>query len=193
MAAPTENDIKQIQKVDQVQTRLLAPKITVKKNPGDGSSNFLAMPQKGSSAMLSKSSINQVSNTSLGDKRVTDQFVRPVALKEKTQMSLANQRANPRPPSSSGRKAAAQSKLLAQNSSGDSNYSEDNYDNDFDENEDKEADLKLEKLRKAMKRENVTAAKVVTKANIQVLRQPDGAKPTLKMGPATGKGGITMA
>ena len=88
--------------------------------------------------------------------------------------------------------ATAQKKsMLAQNS--DDEYSDDNYDeNDFDEVEDEAADLKLEKLRKALKRENVTAAKVVSKAGVRVQREEAG-KPALKMGPATGKGTVTMA
>lgn len=57
--------------------------------------------------------------------------------------------------------------MLARNSSGDE-YSDDKYDeNDFDDGDDNnDADLKLEKLRKAMQRENITANKVVTKHNI---------------------------
>lgn len=83
--------------------------------------------------------------------------------------------------------------MLAQNSSGD-DYSSDNYDeNDFDDaTDDKEADLKLERLRKAMQRENITANKVVTKANIQVLKSDEASKRVLKKGPATGKGTVTM-
>lgn len=56
--------------------------------------------------------------------------------------------------------------MLAEKSGSDE-YSDDNYDeNDFDEAEDAEADLKLEKLRKAMQREANNATRVVTKANI---------------------------
>lgn len=83
--------------------------------------------------------------------------------------------------------------MLAQNSD-DDEYSDDNYDeNDFDEAEDKEADLKLEKLRKALKRENATAAKVVSKHGLQVHKGEEQGKPALRMGPATGKGTVTMA
>ena len=80
--------------------------------------------------------------------------------------------------------------MLASNSE-DEDYSDDNYDeNDFDDAADDEADKKLENLRKALKRENVTAAKVVTKHNIQVNKE--AVKPSLKMGPVI-KGNITMA
>ena len=72
---------------------------------------------------------------------------------------MAHQKANPRPPSSSGRKVITKTgvppkkSMLAQNS--DDDYSEDNYDeNDFDDAADEEADKKLENLRKALKREN---------------------------------------
>ena len=79
-------------------------------------------------------------------------------------MSLAQQKANPRPPSSSGRKPKVVTKsMLHENSGGSDDYSEDNYDNDFDEAADVEADLKLERLRKAMQRENTKAVKVVKK------------------------------
>lgn len=55
--------------------------------------------------------------------------------------------------------------MLAANS--DDDYSDDNYEeNDFDDAADEEADKKLENLRKALKRENMTAAKVVNKHNI---------------------------
>jgi hypothetical protein len=40
--------------------------------------------------MLSKASINQASGVSVGEKRVADNFARPMALKEKTQASLAH-------------------------------------------------------------------------------------------------------
>lgn len=78
--------------------------------------------------------------------------------------------------------------MLAENSSDE--YSDENYDNDFDEDDDKEADKKLQNLRKAMQRENVTAAKVVSKHGIKV--QKEDARPVLKMGPSTGKGTATM-
>lgn len=77
--------------------------------------------------------------------------------------------------------------------SGSDEYSEDNYDeNDFDEAEDAEADLKLEKLRKAMAREANNANRVVSKAKIVVKKQELGKPVVLKMGPATGKGTVTM-
>ena len=55
--------------------------------------------------------------------------------------------------------------MLASNS--EDEYSDDNYDeNDFDDAADEEADKKLENLRKALKRENQTATRVVNKSNI---------------------------
>jgi len=50
--------------------------------------------------------------------------------------------------------------------SGSDDYSDDNYENDFDEADDAAADLKLDRLRKAMAREATKATKFVTKANI---------------------------
>ena len=48
--------------------------------------------------------------------------------------------------------------MLAENSSGgDDNYSDADYENDFDEADDNAGDLKLDKLRKALNRENITA------------------------------------
>ena len=102
---------------------------------------------------------------------------------------------NPRPPSSIGRSKArgpATGAMLAQNSSGDSNYSEEN---DFeDDTGDAAAEAKLASLRKAMAAESRTANKVVTKANIQVKKtaEDSAAKPTLRMGPMVGKGGRDM-
>jgi len=43
VAAPTENDASLIQKIQKVETKMLAPKMTVKRDAGGGS-NFLAMP-----------------------------------------------------------------------------------------------------------------------------------------------------
>lgn len=86
--------------------------------------------------------------------------------------------------------------MLAQNSSGSDNYSDDYEQNDFeDDGDDGMADAKLQKLRKAMASENKTADKVVKKHNIQVKRAGDdsAAKPTLKMGPMVGKGKVNMA
>lgn len=85
--------------------------------------------------------------------------------------------------------------MLAQNSSGEDNYSDDYDQNDFEDEkeDDKDAEFKLNKLRKAMARENITANKVVTKHNIQVSKKTEEtAKPVLKMGPASGKGTVTM-
>ena len=78
VSAPSENDQKVMQKVE---TKLLAPKIVPKR---DGPTQFLQMPQRNASNNMSKGSFNQASGTSLNEKRVTDGFVRPVALKEKT-------------------------------------------------------------------------------------------------------------
>ena len=79
--------------------------------------------------------------------------------------------------------------MLAQNS--EDEYSDENYDeNDFDDADDDEADKKLDNLRKAIKRENITATRVVKKANIDIKKE-DGGKPILKMGP-TIKGTVTM-
>jgi len=147
--------------------------------------------------MLSKASLNQVSGTSLNEKRVADSFARPMALKEKTQQSLAQQKANPRPPSSIGRKPAGKNRaakpMLAENSSGD-DYSDNYEENDFDEGGDDniESELKLKRLREAMQREKITATKVVTKHNIQVLKSDEASRKVLKMGPATGKTTVTM-
>ena len=80
--------------------------------------------------------------------------------------------------------------MLAKNS--DEEYSDDNYDgDDFDDAADAEADMKLDRLRKAMNRENTNAAKVAAKTNL--LLRPKDDKSALKMGPATGKGTVTMA
>lgn len=80
--------------------------------------------------------------------------------------------------------------MLAKGS--DDEYSDENYDGDeFDDAADAEADMKLEKLRKAMNRENTNAAKVAAKTN--KLLRPKDDKAALKMGPATGKGTVTMA
>ena len=80
--------------------------------------------------------------------------------------------------------------MLAKGS--DDEYSDDNYDgDDFDDAADAEADMKLERLRKAMNRENTNAAKVAAKTNL--LLRPKDDKAALKMGPATGKGTVTMA
>ena len=80
--------------------------------------------------------------------------------------------------------------MLAKGS--DDEYSDDNYDgDDFDDAADEEADKKLDRLRKAMNRENTNAAKVAAKTNL--LLRPKDDKQVLKMGPATGKGTVTMA
>lgn len=50
---------------------------------GSGSSAFLNMPDRNGGG-LSKMSLNQASNASLNKNAVKDEFVRPVALKEKT-------------------------------------------------------------------------------------------------------------
>ena len=39
--------------------------------------------------MLSKASLNQASGASINEKRVADNFVKPMGLQEKTQQSLA--------------------------------------------------------------------------------------------------------
>ena len=54
---------------------------------GMSKGNFLAPPSK--SNALGGSSAHQASNASLNERRVEDNFVRPMALKEKTQFSLA--------------------------------------------------------------------------------------------------------
>ena len=136
--------------------------------------------------MLSKASLNQVSGASLHEKRVADNFTRPMALKKTTQASLANQQLNPRPPSSIGRKPNNQG-MLAQNSSGDDNYSDEYDQNDFEDEKagDQDGEVKLAKLRKAMKREEITANKVVKKHKIQLSKDDDAGKPQLIMGPKT--------
>lgn len=85
VAAPTENELKQIQKVEN---KLLAPKITIKKmtnnEPGAENRNgMLGIPKAGNN-VLSKASLNQMSGTSLNEKRVADNFARPMALQQKT-------------------------------------------------------------------------------------------------------------
>ena len=63
VAAPTENDASLIQKIQKVETKMQAPKMTLNRRDGNGGgSNFLAMPKNQS---LSKASINQVSGASL--------------------------------------------------------------------------------------------------------------------------------
>ena len=62
-------------------------------------------------------------------------------------------------------------------------YSDDNYEeNDFEDGADAEADLKLEKLRKAMAKENQKANKMQEKGLIKEKNK----LPHLKSGPATG-------
>ena len=67
--------------MQKVETKLMAPKVVKR----DGPAQFLQMPQKGAPSQLSKASFNQASGASLNERRVADGFVRPVALKEKTQ------------------------------------------------------------------------------------------------------------
>lgn len=83
VAAPSENEVQQIQKVE---AKLLAPKMmTVKKmEGGSGASGAYLNPPDRNTAGLSRMSLNQASNASLHEKRVKDDFVRPMALKEKT-------------------------------------------------------------------------------------------------------------
>lgn len=84
MPAPDENEVKQIQKA---QNALLGPKITVKKfnvDSGAAPNNLQPGGLKSNVNMLSKASLNQMSGTSLNEKRVADSFARPMALKEKT-------------------------------------------------------------------------------------------------------------
>lgn len=86
VAAPSENDLKQIQKVEN---KLFAPKINLKKPAEGGQSNFLGLPKKDGPGMLSKASLNQMSGASIGEKKVADSFARPMALQEKTKQVLA--------------------------------------------------------------------------------------------------------
>ena len=77
VAAPSETEVKQIQKVE---AKMFAPpKITLKKVDSSMGKQYL-----NSSNGLTKGSLNQLSNASLNEKRVADEFVRPIALKEKT-------------------------------------------------------------------------------------------------------------
>jgi len=77
VAAPSETEVKQIQKVE---AKMFAPpKITLKKVDSSMGKQYLN-PSNG----LTKGSLNQLSNASLNEKRVADEFVRPIALKEKT-------------------------------------------------------------------------------------------------------------
>jgi len=80
MPAPSEQEIRQIQKVE---TKLLAPKMTVKKPEGTQSS-AIGNRNNQNQHVLSKASMNQASGASLHEKRVADNFARPMALKEKT-------------------------------------------------------------------------------------------------------------
>lgn len=213
VAAPSETEIKQIQKIEQI--KLTGP--TLQNNPAIKTGPSLLPSMKGPSAngaagagsgfkpglgtsaersngsRLNKMSTNQVSGSSIAEKKVADNFLRPMALKEKTLISLAQQKANPRPPSSSGKKDNRNNmqSILAKDSSGGDEYSDEQYEENF-EQENAEEDLKLEKLRKAMARENIKAAKVVTKANIVVKKDEQQPKKILKMGPSTGKGLINV-
>ena len=74
VAPVDENEVKQIQKIE---TKLMGPKMVIKKNEGGN----LAAPQNRQSA-LSKASLNQISGASLNEKKVQDNFVRPMALKQ---------------------------------------------------------------------------------------------------------------
>lgn len=81
-------------------------------------------------------------------------LVAPKAFVQKTQEQLAYQKFNPRPPSAALNKATINAKK---------DDDDDDYENDGSdgfEKEDEDDDLKLEKIRKAMQRENAKAAKV---------------------------------
>ena len=90
--APTDKDQNIMKKVE---TKLLAPKINVKKLDRDdgqratANNTYLAVGGGGNKNMLSKASLNQASGASINEKRVADNFVKPMGLQEKTQQSLA--------------------------------------------------------------------------------------------------------
>ena len=90
--APTDKDQNIMKKVE---TKLLAPKINVKKLDRDdgqratANNTYLAAGGGGNKNMLSKASLNQASGASINEKRVADNFVKPMGLQEKTQQSLA--------------------------------------------------------------------------------------------------------
>lgn len=186
VAPPTESDLQQIQKVEQ--KLLSGPKITnnplvkkgpmmsLNKTPATNGASALGVPSAAAADRAANSSnfpagarsnvissANQASGASLTEAKVNQNFLRPMALQEKTKIVLAQQRANPRPPSQSGKAQRNMQSILAKDSDG---YSDEAYDdNDFEE-ENKDDDAKLENLRKALARENQKAVKVVTKANI---------------------------
>ena len=84
-------------------------------------------------------------------KHINDDIVAPKGLIEKTQASLKYQQYNPRPPSGALNKPF-ESKMK--------NYEDDEYEKDVAddfEQEDQDDDLKLQKIRQAMAKENAKA------------------------------------
>ena len=104
-------------------------------------------------------------------------MVAPQQLVKKTKEDMEYYKANPRPISANKKGGGPSLK------DDDDEYSDDNYDeNDFDDGADAEADLKLEKLRKAMAKENLKANKMQE----QGLIKEKNKQLNLKSGPATG-------
>ena len=119
------------------------------------------------------------SMTSVGSaqKRVGDNFVAPMQMVQKTKQDMEYYKANPRPISAYKNKGGPSLK------DDDDDYSDDNYEeNEFDEGADAEEDLKLEKLRKAMAKENLKANKMQEKGLIKEKNK----QLNLKAGPAIG-------
>ena len=84
-----------------------------------------------------------------GAQKLDQNLVAPIALVKKTQQVLQYQKYNPRPPSSHLNKKADK----------DEDYEDDG--SDGFEKEDEDDEIKLEKIKKAMQKENAKAAQVV--------------------------------
>ena len=94
---------------------------------------------------------------------------------QKTKQDMEYNKANPRPPSAQKKRPGGPSLK------DDDEYSDDYEENDFEE-ENAEEDMKLERLRKAMARENQKASKMAEKGLIQQKKK----ELNLRAGPATG-------
>lgn len=164
-AGPTQDDLETMKKLEKVENAAKM-KFSAGLDVGSGNRDKLQIVKQprglnpsGSKFGLTKDSVNQASTSSFS-KKLDDKMVAPLAMVKKTKQDLAFYKENPRPPSSIPNK-----KKLAQDS--DDYSDDDNYDENFDEDvDDNEADLKLEKLRKAMAREAQKATKIVQKKNI---------------------------
>lgn len=97
---------------------------------------------------------------------------------QKTKQDMEYNKANPRPPSAQKKRPGGPS-LKDDN---DDEYSDDYEQNDFEDEVDEKEDMKLERLRKAMARENQKASKMAERGMIQQKKK----ELNLRAGPATG-------